>query len=137
MTKEFSYATFVAQAEDAVKSLKDPELKKIAFQKVLEDLMGAGDRPSSSTKKPPARKPAKTEKPRAAKGGTTAYVRELVEDSFFGKPKTLSDVKIELENRGHHIPLTSLSGRLQSLCQARKLRRNKNGAKNTFVYSNW
>jgi hypothetical protein len=47
-----------------------------------------------------------------------------------------------LANRGHHIPLTSLSGRLQSLTQERKLRRQKTaasskGTKTTYAYSNW
>jgi hypothetical protein len=64
----------------------------------------------------------------------------MIEDAFFTKPKTISEVKAELENRGHHIPLTSLSGPLQKLCQAKKLRRQKvegKGKKRPFAYSNW
>jgi hypothetical protein len=30
----------VAEAEEAVRSVKDPELKRIAFQRVLEELLG-------------------------------------------------------------------------------------------------
>jgi len=63
------------------------------------------------------------------------------EDGFFAKPKTISEVKAELANRGHHIPLTSLSGPLQKLCQDKELRRqkaeDKGGKKKPFVYSNW
>ncbi|GAA0001894.1 hypothetical protein [Bradyrhizobium diazoefficiens] len=143
------YAAFVAQAESAVKGLKDPELKRIAFQKVLDDLIGASDRPfegassrSSGAKKPAkAAKAAKSSKSKSAtRGGPRAYIRELVEDAFFKKPKTLSDVKVELENRGHHIAITSLSGPLQQLCKLRELRRKRTeepGAKKTYVYSNW
>jgi len=42
------YAALVAQAEKAVASVKDPSLKQIAFQKVLDDLLSANerDRPS-------------------------------------------------------------------------------------------
>jgi len=47
----------------------------------------------------------------------------------------LTEVKVELENRGHHIPLTSLSGPLQQLCQGKELRRTRSDGK--FVYSNW
>ena len=142
MTSTLDYAAFVAQAETAVKGVKDPELKRIAFQKVLEDLMGAGDRPSSPASRQPNRKTAANKtKPRAAKGGATAYIRELIEEAFFQKPKTIAEVKVELGNRGHHIPTTSLSGPLQSLCQSHELRRNrskdKDGEKKTFAYSNW
>jgi hypothetical protein len=141
MAQSPDYAAFVAQAENAVKGLKDPELKRIAFQKVLDDLMSAGGRPSSPTPRRPAKAAARKDaKPKAARGGTIAYIRELIEEAFFKNPKTISDMKVELENRGHHIPLTSLSGPMQSLCKARKLRRkrtNEPGAKKTFVYSNW
>jgi hypothetical protein len=138
------YAAFVAQAENAVKGLKDPELKRIAFQKVLDDLIGASDRPiqtPSSGRAGKAKKAAKASKSKpATRGGPRAYIRELVEEDFFKKPKTISDVKVELENRGHHIPLTSLSGPMQQLCRLRELRRKRTeepGAKKTFVYSNW
>jgi hypothetical protein len=133
------YAAFVAEAENAVKGLKDPELKRIAFQKVLEDLMEAGGRPPSTARQP-AKGPAKATKAKANKGGTIAYIRELIEEQFFQKPKTISNVKVELENRGHHIPTTSLSGPLQSLCKVHELRRKRTeepGSKRTFVYSNW
>jgi hypothetical protein len=49
MAQSPDYAAFVAQAENAVKGLKDPELRRIAFQKVLDDLLAAGVRPVSPT----------------------------------------------------------------------------------------
>lgn len=64
----------------------------------------------------------------------------MIDEGFFKKPKTIAHVKAELENRGHHIPLTSLSGPLQKLCQRKKLRRQRlktSGKKQTFAYSNW
>ena len=74
--------------------------------------------------------------------GPKAYVRELIEEGFFKKPKTIAEVRAELGNRGHHIAITSLSGPLQKLCQERALRRHKgtsdgNGKKTTFNYSEW
>jgi hypothetical protein len=137
------YAAFVVQAENAVKGLKDPELKRIAFQKVLDDLIGTSDRPAptSPSRTSGAKKSAKSAKTKhTTKGGPRAYIRELLEEGFFKKPKTISDLKVELENRGHHIPLTSLSGPMQQLCKLRELRRKRTeepGAKKTFVYSNW
>ena len=143
MANNKEYAELVAQAERAVVSVKDPELRRVAFQKVLEDLLAnAGD---SSTAKTTARKQsrstaAKGNRKKSAKGGTQSYIDELVEEDFFKKPKTISNLKAELENRGHHIAMTSLSGPLQRMCQQRVLRRQKmktSGNRQTFGYSNW
>jgi len=135
------YSELVAQAEKAVAGVKDPELKRIAFQKVLDDLLapagGAAKRQTTSSKK---QSPEAKKSKRGAKGGPQAYLDELAEEGFFKKPKTIANVKAELENRGHHIPLTSLSGPLQKLCQRKVLRRQKlktTGKKHTFAYSNW
>jgi len=143
MAKSADYAALVAQAEQAVAGVKDPELRRAAFEKVLDDLL-------SDREPTPKAKAAKSSKPSAGatpaksgkkKKGPTAYVEELVEEAFFKKPKTIAQVKAELENRGHHIPLTALSGPLQKLCQRKKLRRQKTkgpkGNKQTYTYSNW
>lgn len=133
-----SYPDLVKQAESAVASVKDPELRRAAFEKILDDLL------SSPSDELPSRKPVRTGKQRVKKQtsaeqrGPRAYICEMKEDAFFTEPKTISEVKAELANRGHHIPLTSLSGPLQKLCQAKELRRQKAGdKKKTFVYSNW
>lgn len=144
MTESTAYADLVAQAERAVAGVKDPELRRAAFEKVLDDLLAlrqSGEpkrqatKPARSSAIPPAAKPKKK-----AKSGPMAYVEELQADGFFKKPKTITQVKAELENRGHHIPLTSLSGPLQKLCQRRTLRRQRaktSGNKRAFNYSNW
>ena len=82
---------------------------------------------------------AKPEHKREKRGGPVAYVEELVDDGFFKSPKTLASVRAELGNRGHHIPLTALSGPMQRLCQQRQLRRQKSteGNKQVFTYSHW
>jgi len=139
------YAALVARAEQAVASVNDPELKRAAFEKVLEDLLAhRGEEKPVAAPKPPRAGPRKSSrgarKSASPRGGPQAYVEELVDEGFFKKPKTITQVKAELENRGHHIPLTSLSGPLQKLCQRRTLRRHKvkiAGNKQTFNYSNW
>lgn len=140
MAREIEYAALVAQAEKAVAGVKDPELKRIAFQKVLDDLMGSPVAVSPvQQQRVTKRKAPAAAKARGRRSGPQAYVDELAGETFFRKPKTLANVKAELENRGHHIPLTSLSGPLQKLCQRRVLRRQKikAGGKETFAYSNW
>lgn len=149
-----SYSELVAQAESAVSAVKDAELRRVAFEKILDDLLARSSADASdSTTSPVAshqrvRASGSTRskghvaegKSKSTRAGTVAYIEELIEESFFSKPKTISEVKAELGNRGHHIPLTSLSGPLQRLCQKRKLRRQKTdgeGKKKAFAYSNW
>jgi hypothetical protein len=135
-TKHQRFKELAEEAEQSVQGVKDPELRRIAYLKILEDLLG-GTAASGETKgrpAPAAKKAARGAAPKK-KGGTSAYVAELVEEQFFKKPKTIANVKAELENRGHHIPLTSLSGPLQKLCQRRILRRARTDG--VFSYSNW
>ena len=122
----------VDEAEGAVASVKDPELRRAAFEKILEHLLAG----SAST---PKKGKAKSGGPKAkARSGPQRHLDELVDEDFFKKPRTLSEVKAELVNRGYHIPRTSLSGPLQNLCKRRRLRRQKGigSAKSTFAYTN-
>jgi hypothetical protein len=143
MKESKPYADLVTQAEQATKAINDPELRRVAFERVLDHLLAGSTSstpqealaPSPSTAR--AQPPAKVKKGRGPKG----YIRELVNDGFFKRPKTIAEVKAELANRGHHIALTSLSGPLQSLCQERVLRRHKakpdKGKKVAYNYSEW
>lgn len=146
------YGDLVAQAEAAVASVKDAELRRVAFEKVLNDLLSDGrsapahqQGPSTDHKTRKRGRRASARGPRKAASGSSrtgpqAYVEELIGEGFFKKQKMISEVKAELENRGHHIPLTSLSGPLQKLCQKKQLRRQKlngEGKKKAYGYSNW
>jgi hypothetical protein len=148
MPRHSNYAEIVSQAEKAVASVNDPELKRAAFEKILEDLLDKGsdgaEIPTESRRSIRSiKRTAKASRKRAAgaknRKGPQSYLGELVDDDFFRKPKTIAEVKAELGNRGHHIAMTSLSGPLQKLCQRRTLRRQrvKKGTKQTFIYSNW
>lgn len=145
MKKQKPYAELVSQAESAVASIKDPELRRVAFERILDDLLSAESSPhGKGVPSPTPRRGKRGGQETAPKGGKSrgpkGYVRELVKDAFFKKPKTIAEVKAELANRGHHIALTSLSGPLQSLCQDKVLRRHKTkakGKKETFNYSEW
>lgn len=144
-----SYTELVAQAESAVSAVKDAELRRVAFEKILDDLLASSSAGPQDTKPDRGTSGAASRRTKAkavggesksARGGTAAYIEELIDEGFFSKPKTISEVKAELGNRGHHIPLTSLSGPLQRLCQKKKLRRQKTdggGKKKAFAYSNW
>jgi hypothetical protein len=58
---------------------------------------------------------------------------ELIDAKFFTKPKGMGEIQDRLADLGHHYPLTSLSGPLQSHVRARKLRRFKKDRK--YVYA--
>ena len=141
--KNQRFAELAEEAELSVAGVKDPELRRIAYQKILEDLIGGGAPESTPEAVRAQRAPArarKKESPAKKRSGTQAYLDELIDESFFKKPKTIANVKAELENRGHHIPLTSLSGPLQRLCQRRILRRSRAAGadnKQQYSYSNW
>jgi hypothetical protein len=137
-----NHKELVSEAEKAVSGVKDPNLRQIAFQKVLDDLLSAaGEAEAPKQTKSGSARVAKPSKLRgSARGGPTQYIQELIGDGFFKKPKTVSEVKAELGNRAHHIPIPVLSMTLMRLCRAKVLRRTKEkgaGAKNTFLYSTW
>jgi hypothetical protein len=141
------FTTAVAQAEAAVAKVRDSELRKIAFDKILARLLD-GDGESHPNRHGPAqprrntRKVAKAPNSGKPRKGPKGYIEALIADGFFGKPKTISEVRVELGNRGHHVAVTGLSGPLQSLTVDKKLRRQKmktgeTEGKGGYRYSNW
>jgi len=145
MTSKPNYSDIVKQAEAAVASIKDGDLRTIAFGKILDTLLGQEGSPKeqgqASSRRAAARRSTQNiaAKPHKKRGGPKGYLEELVEEDFFKTPKTLAAIRAELGNRGHHIPVTSLSRPMMLLCQERQLRRQKakDGQKQVFTYSNW
>jgi hypothetical protein len=139
-TKEKIYSALAVEAEAAVASVKDPELRRVAFEKILATLLDQSSL-DKSEKRPKRDDKAVSIKMRRKLGkGPKAYLEELVGEGFFKNPQTIAAVKAELANRGRHIALTSISGPLQSLTQERRLRRekvaaNKKSTKTTYAYS--
>jgi hypothetical protein len=129
------YSKLVVQAEKAVTGVQDPDLKRIAFQKILETLLAADGSERQPAEKIRSNTSKSSKKP--SRGGPKAYIEELLADGFFKSPKTIALVKSELENSGHRIATTSLSGPLQTLCQDKKLRRKKDQTSGMYSYSNW
>src|SRR5437868_6689678 len=92
-----SYSELVKQAESAVASVKDPELRRAAFEKILDDLLSNPSNGATSTKPAGSRKrtPKRTQSS-SGHSGPRAYICEMKADGFFSKPKTISEVKAEL-----------------------------------------
>jgi hypothetical protein len=148
ITKSTEYAAMVAEAEASVSAVKDPELRRVAFEKILTMLL-QGEQSKSPRKKrlpkPQRVSPAAGKvkhSSSATRHGPKGHIEALMVDGFFEQQRTIAEVKAELANQGHHIALTSLSGPLQKLTQERRLRRQKVGAngkgsKTAYAYSNW
>jgi hypothetical protein len=148
MTDTQNFADIVKQAEQAVKGVADPELRRVAFEKILTALLGKPDlalgSPQTKVTRSTSPRVASKRKTESKARGPKAYIRGLIDDGFFSKPKSLPQLKAELENRGHHIAVTSLSGPLQALCQDKLLRRQKTKApgkggkeRQAYTYSEW
>jgi hypothetical protein len=150
-TKSTEYTAMVAEAEASVSAVKDPELRRVAFEKILVTLLERQQSQSHGKKRSslrPKRESATAQKDSAYSSGATrlgpkGHVEALIKEGFFeGKQRTIAEVKAELANQGHHIALSSLSGPLQKLTQEHRLRRQKvtadgKGSKAAFAYSNW
>lgn len=138
MTSTDDLKKAVEQAEAAVATLKDPELRKAAFDKVLEKLLGGGGGGSApSPKGGRAKGRAQTGQASRSRGGPQSRVEALVEGGFFKKPRTFSTIKAELATAGFHIAKGPLSGTLLRLCQKKVLRRQPSSGNEGYAYSNW
>lgn len=63
----------------------------------------------------------------------TNLIASLIDGGFFKKPKNLAEIKIALEEMGHHYPVTTLSPTLLRFIRQRQLRRMRESKK--WVYT--
>lgn len=127
------------QAEKAVDAMSDGELKVKAFEVILAHLLGGGQpataAPRSSSEAQAPRKKGSPAREKTTIGGRILVLRD---EGFFKAQKTIGEVREELRAHGWHYPVTTLSGRMQSLVRRDELRRErvKEGKKRTWKYSN-
>lgn len=77
-------------------------------------------------------KATKEKRERKKSESATDRIVHLKEESFFDKPKSLSEIAAELETSGYLYPVTTLSGVMLGLVQKRLLTRVKKDGK--WVY---
>lgn len=122
-TKPFSaqLAAAVSEAERATSQIADPELRRVAFDRVLEHLLQTGL--PGVKKTPEGTKPrgAKEKAAGSSRPGPTAWIRELVEEDFFKEPKTINAIQEVLNERGHILEQSALTAPLAALTQDEKL----------------
>jgi hypothetical protein len=128
------------KAEMAVEGMADPALKLKAFEQIFARLLEGDEVKEQSRAAEGRRSVARVGKRTLGPRPETLPGRLLAlkDEGFFRAQRTLSEIREELGSRGHHYPLTSLSGAMQSLVRNRELRRErvKSGAKKTYKYAN-
>jgi hypothetical protein len=68
-----------------------------------------------------------------SRGEIPGLILQLKSEEFFKTPRGLSDVRDKLAEIGHHYPVTTLSGAMQSQARGRNLRRFKQNGKYVYV----
>jgi len=80
---------------------------------------------------------AQPRKPQLSKGHGSGGIADLVEvlksENFFKNPKGLGEIRKKFADMGHHYPLTTLSGAMQTQAKKRNLRRFKQDGKYVYV----
>lgn len=111
------------KAQDAVADMPDGDLKTKAFEVFLQQLLSVESAPKFIGKNIPTHTgPASTKTPKKP-GSTKSRILLLKDEGLFAVPRSISEIKSELQAHGWILPTTSLSGPLQGLVQARELRR--------------
>jgi len=133
-------APHLEAAEKVVVSIKDPRLREIAFGRILDHLLAPGKNSNFDGAVSPTVSKQLAKKPKSS-GGVTAWLQELVADSFFSEPRSAKQILDELSNRSHHLRGADLTRQLQKLCHTKVLRRRKQspvaGGAELFHWSNW
>jgi hypothetical protein len=107
----------------------------IDFEGTPEELSAVVERlrENRGTETQSRRKPA----PRTKAGRGKADLPQLIEDlrieEFFRQPQGLGALRTKLGEMGHHYPLTTLSGAMQTEAKKRRLRRYRENGKYVYV----
>lgn len=131
----------ILDAEQAASNVADSELKKIAFDRVLERLLQTGNLKVREELQRVDSSQTKNGKDNSSKPGPKTWLRELVDDDLFKTPRTNSAIRAALDERGHILEATDLTRPLESLVQEKVLRRKKmpaeEGGKAQVHWVNW
>lgn len=128
-------------AEEAVKIMTDPALKSVAFQTILDSLLGKKNISSKQSENESLVEQSEPKTKPKNPTGLKGRIVTLIEDGFFRDQKTIGQVRKQLEAYGWFHKLEDLSPTLLRLVQEKALRRvkepEKKGGKLVWKYSNW
>ncbi len=78
----------ISEAEVATSKITDPEIRRVAFDRVLEYLLQNNFPTDSPMKTAHKEEKVKARKDATAKAGTKTWLEELIEEEFFKTPKS-------------------------------------------------
>ena len=123
------------QAEKAVEDMRDGEFKLKAFEVILNHLLSPGKaEPGLESSGAPKAKPGKYKSADIDSESIAGRILVLKDEGFTKAPKTIGEIRAELQAHGWHYPVTTLSGELIRLVQKRKLRRQKVKVGNKLIW---
>jgi len=111
------------EIEEQVSVIKDPELRKIAFEKLMDSLSG------NKKVKAKSKKTKGTKQGKESKGGRIGPKAILVKElnsAYFNNPKIVSEIQIYLKHKtGHTYKSDEISTSLLRMLRCGLLKRNK------------
>lgn len=115
----------ISEAEEITSKITNLEIRRVAFDRVLEYLL-QNNFPTGSPKKITHKEEkVKARKDSAAKAGTKTWLEELIGEEYFKTPKSGKKILEALNERGHILKSTDITGPLALLVSEKKLRRRK------------
>ena len=150
MTEQQSdLADLVKRAKVAVAHEEDPELRRLAFDRILQhllegetslDALPQRDKPAQK-RKGSANRTKRATRARRQSVGPKKWLEGLIDEGFFKQPQPTAAMVKALAERGHHVKRTDLTRQLIALVKEKKLRRKKMRAgkkgREMWHYSKW
>ena len=118
----------VETAQSVTEGLADPQLRSIAFGKVLEHLLIAGTSTPLTVSREHAPVVANRQRNRprpTVSDGPTAWVDILRTEGFFASPKSLADVTEAVCAQGQKVESKNVTEPLEKLVKSRTLKRER------------
>lgn len=119
--------TAIETAQTVTAGIADPQLRSVAFGKVLDHLIASPTGPVTLTRARVAKspRPKSARAPRAPHDGPTAWVEALRSEGFFAAPKSLADLTEAVCARGHKVESKNVTEPLEKLVRAKILKRER------------
>jgi hypothetical protein len=133
----------VETAQSVTAGISDPELRGIAFGKVLDRLLAgaAAELPTRDGSKPRSRPTSLKTVVLPSRDGPRAWVESLLSEGYFSKSKSLAEVTEAVRAQGHNVESKNVTDPLEKLVQAKALRRERKASEGSkrgiWMYSNY
>lgn len=127
------------KAEELTEVVRDPQLRKIAFEQVIRHLLGEHEPPLRRSK--PRIQSQERLAPQPSKPGPKAWIKDLIDESFFSEPRSTKQILQALAERGRVLETKDITWQLSQLVKDKVFRRKKRteeaDKRPVWFYSRW